>query len=245
MSAVDLVETRINGRWTLLLPRHRAERPEWSAPLGWERERINSMALNLAPGDTLVDVGAEEGDMSGLFASWGCRLILAEPNPLVWPNIRAVWDANHLPAPLAWFVGFCGAEPSTHPSEEWWEQSDPHPSGSGWPRCAHGPVIGDHGFLRIEERPDVATTTLDHLTRGHQVAALTIDVEGAELFVLRGAEQLLTEQRPLVWCSVHPQFMRDHYTQDPIELRRFMWALDYEHHILASDHEEHTLWLPH
>lgn len=235
-----MIETRINGRWTLLLPRHRAERPEWSTPLGWERERIASMALNLASGNVVIDVGAEEGDMSGLFASWGCQMVLVEPNPRVWPNIKAIFETNDLVDRVAgWHVGFCGTA-----------LVDPIPPGVSayggdaagvWPACAEGPVIGDHGFLHLAE--DVApVTTIDLMPVTPD--ALTIDVEGAELAVLRGAHATLQQDRPLVWVSVHPAFMRHHFAYNPDQLHRYMRGLDYDGHLLASDHEEHWLFLP-
>lgn len=238
-----MVETRINGRWTLRLPEHRAARPEWASPLGWERERLNSMALHLGKGDVVIDVGAEEGDMSALYALWGAAVVLVEPNPKVWPNIKAIFDANDLGLMvLDWFVGFCAAKPTDVATEF------TLPTGSWWPACAEGPVIGDHGFRHLAEEADITPcTTVDILADsiGHDPTAITIDVEGAELEVLRGAHDTLAEHRPLVWCSVHPQFMRHHFGQDVHELHAYMRnEHGYRGHLLASDHEEHWLFLP-
>src|SRR5882724_6033705 len=90
--------TLINGKWQLLLPKHRADRPEWKT--GWEVERLDALRASIEPGKLVFDVGAEEGDMSALYALWGAQVVLFEPNERVWPNIRAIWEANRLELPF-------------------------------------------------------------------------------------------------------------------------------------------------
>jgi FkbM family methyltransferase len=237
--------TRVNGRWDIDLPPHRAAREQWTSPLGWERERLNSMALNLCPGDLIVDVGAEEGDMSGLYSLWGCDVYLVEPNPKVWPNIRWVWEHNDLALPVGWYVGFVGGNSGEGLLAE---ESMPQ---DGWPTCAYGDVIGDHGFRHYaEERDTTPSRTLDWVSLqceridGRLPSAVTIDVEGAEYEVLYQGQNFLREARPLVWVSVHPQFSRHHFGYGPEKLNRLMRSLDYDGHVLANDHEIHVLWEP-
>jgi FkbM family methyltransferase len=257
-------EVVLNGRWPLILPEHRAARPEWST--GWEVERLASMHANLRPGMTVVDVGTEEGDISALIASWVSAIeigimrdvvleptatgfgeplggvILVEPNPRVWPNVKAIWEANDLPAPLEAFVGFCGDELRLH------NQGRSHNNHRGiegrWPACADGDVIGDHGFCNLSERPDIDSITLDALAGSRRVDAITMDTEGSELLVLRGAEETLRTDRPIVWVSVHPEFSVDMYDLTREDLLRHMRTLDYRCEQLAIDHEEHWLFWP-
>lgn len=241
--------TTINGRWQLDLPPHRAARPEWTDP-GWERERLDSMFYELAlvgEAPVVYDIGTEEGDLSALYASWGCQVVLVEPNPKVWPNIRWCFSHNGL-NPLAWWNGFAGPEtvlPEGHIGEAY--------NGPGearlhhlWPAAAYGDLIGDHGFLNLSERPDVPVTTLDHLSDlvGVPPDAITMDVEGAELLVLRGAAGILDHHRPLVWVSVHPKFSWDMYQVTRDDLLTFMLDHDYRAEIVALDHEEHWLFRP-
>lgn len=224
-------ETLINGRWPLLLPDHRADRPEWP---WWEATRLAHMHHHLGNGGHVVyDIGAEEGDLPALWASWGNDMVLFEPNSRVWPNVRAIWDANGLPDPLACFVGFAASESSPLVQFK-----------SPWPDCADGPLIPDHGFLNLSERDDVQRTRLDDVANGNPPTAITIDVEGAELHVLQGAEQVLREYRPLVWVSVHPPFMADMYRHTPAMLHDFMADCGYEARYLCTDHEEHWSWSP-
>jgi len=238
--------TMVNGRWPLYLPEHRWARPEWP---WWEATRLAAMATVIDHGSVVYDVGAEEGDFPALWASWGAQVYLAEPNPRVWPNIRLVWEANRLPAPIGCWPGFIGAENDDRTlggpagdgrGETLWADGDP------WPRSAYGPVIGDHGFCQLGERPDLPSVTIDALVADGVPAptVITMDVEGSELHVLRGAERTLDEHQPDVFVSIHPEFMAHHYgiEEGVTEVRAFMHRRGYDndrHVFLAIDHEHH------
>lgn len=237
----------VNGKWEIILPDHRADRGEvWD---WWEAERLASMHEHLDPGDVVYDVGAEEGDMPGLWASWGCQVVMFEPNPKVWPNIKAIWEANEFPRPLACFVGFCGDREYDPVSERL--------DGTGWyfldwPPAADGPLIGDHGFLNLSERPDVPVIRIDQVARMsthpgiplRPPTAITIDVEGSEFQVLSGANETLREHRPLVWVSIHPDFMAEMHDTHPDQIHSLMATLDYRGKMLADDHEQHWFYWP-
>jgi len=233
-----VIETLINGRWNLKLPEHRAARPQWVT--GWEPERLASMYDLLEPGMTIVDCGAEEGDLTALYALWGCYVVPIEPNPRVWPNIRAIFEANGLRDQIAaCFVGFAGHVTETRGTEP---TVPPHI----YPPCAFGPVIGDHGFCQLNERPDIARITIDDLAAeaNLDMGAITIDSEGSELHVLQGAARTLRTAKPIVWVSVHPVFMSEQYGHTPKDLNDYMEAAGYVGELLAVDHEEHWLYLP-
>lgn len=246
-----MVPTLMDGRWPLLLPRHRAERAEWTRPPYWEPERLDAMSRTIGPGDLVLDVGAEEGDMGGLYASWGADVVLVEPNPRVWPNIRAVFDANGLAGRVrGTWVGFCGDRERTAGHADWLAEHDGRcDTGEGgvWPACASGPVIDDHGFLVLPERPDCPVATVDLLAERYGTpTVVTIDVEGAELTVLRGAEGVLAA-RPTVFVSIHTDlaWIAATYPGDTGDaVRAFMAARGYEATHLATDHEEHWQFDP-
>ena len=253
--------TRINGRWDLWLPEHRAARPEWYTEAGWERARLDSMHDHMTrpcysgpKRPVIIDVGVEEGDLTALYSSWGWDVVMVEPNPRVWPNVRAIWQANNLRAPLEWWVGFAGDHDDWLHHVEWANENNgvqPY-EGERWPRCAHGPVIGDHAFLHLAQHPHVPSVMLDTLTGGGifrpiKVDAITMDVEGSELTVLRGAELILRVDRPLVWVSVHTdeQWVEENYPQqtEP-EIDAFMAEWGYRRQFLAEDHERHVFYYP-
>lgn len=234
MTQPPMIATTINGRWELLLPEHRAARPQWVA---WEVERLASMHRNIRPGDLVFDVGTEEGDLSALFADWGADIVMFEPNPLVWPNIRVIFEGNELTHRVrGTYAGF--ADDKTYEANRLVKQRD------GWPETAYGPVIGDHGFCRPEERPDLPRVTLSDYARRHGLAPtiLTLDVEGSELRVMHGASSILHRFQPLVYISVHPDFMHKHYDQDPQQLFDYMESFGYRHLLLETDHEQHWVF---
>lgn len=234
---VEVEKTLINGKWTLILPRHRAARAEWRT--GWEAERLDSMRANLRPGMVVYDVGAEEGDLSALFASWvepGGGVVLVEPNPRVWPNIRLIWEANALDPPLLSVVGFCAER------DERLERLE----APGWPACASGPVIADHGFLNVMAAGHLPVVTVDTLAAGLAPPpdAVTMDVEGAEILVARGMRRTLAEHRPLVWVSVHAEAMFHDWGAYQVELFSEFHRHGYEKRFLSFDHEAHWFFYP-
>ena len=56
----EMVKTVINGTFDIVLPKHRADRPEWYTDKGWERNRLMSMYNNIFDGDVMYYVGGEE-----------------------------------------------------------------------------------------------------------------------------------------------------------------------------------------
>lgn len=225
---------KINGKWPLLLPEHRAARPEWYTEKGWERKRLDSMHEHLTPQDTLFYVGAEEGDMAGLIASWGVSVALFEPNDRVWPNIKAIWEANHLKDPLFCFSGFAS-------------DANVNVLGGlsyGFPPSADGPLISDHGFKELSDPGEIPQVRLDTMMEKAIPTALAIDVEGSEWQVLRGAEKMLKGLRPKLWISVHPEFMYRLYGEYQAELRQWIRDFGYSEQLLAYDHELHLYYEP-
>lgn len=238
---MEPVEVLISERWRILLPPHRA-RLDWNT---WEKARLISMHENIGAGDIVYDIGSEEGDMSGLYAKWGAIVIPFEPNPHVWPNPRFVWEANNLERPPAYFVGFAANKTILRPPEI--EPIFLLPRKNGWPGCAYGEVIGDHGFRNETERShDTPSIKIDdfRVMSGLPPDVITMDVEGAELEVLRGAEAVLRSSKPLVYVSIHPDFMMDKYGYGKQQLLDFMESYGYSGNLMENIHEEHWLFIP-
>jgi FkbM family methyltransferase len=74
----------------------------------------------------------------------------------------------------------------------------------------------------------VATVTLDKFCRdiGLKPNLVKIDVEGAELMVLRGARELLSQARPVIILAVHPYWLPA--GQTPAEIADLLAEHNYE-----------------
>jgi len=248
----EMVSALLNGKWWLTIPKHRADRPQWYTPEGWERKRLDVMELAIHPGDTVVDVGAEEGDMSALcamFAGPDGRIVLVEPNPKVWPNIRAIFQHPDNRTKLApvwnWFVGFAAATTELHPHlDDIGALAKPridHPDDDPWPECAFGPIIGDHGFRVLAQQYDsTPRIKLDDLIEAADV--VTMDVEGAEYDVLWGMRRIMQESKPVVFVSIHPPPLADWYHRKPSEIHDLMAKVGYRGYWLWEDHEQHWMF---
>jgi len=163
------------------------------------------MEENLKRGDVLFDIGVADGWLSAIYAQFvgAENLCLFEPSVDSWPNIRSIWEANSLPTPRATFCGFVSNKTLLIPP-----QLNHNPSQrDGWPVAAYDDDLQEElHFRTIKERThDTPQTTVDDFVArtGIIPSALSIDVEGAEVLVLRGAEDTLRKYHPLVWLSLH------------------------------------------
>ena len=128
------------------------------------------------------DVGSHIGYFVLVALRLGCSLIAIEPNPSNVQRIRATLARND----LACTVLQIAAGPSF--------------------RTAKLAVEGDSSTGRISAHGvSVRTVPLDILLESHPAPALIkIDVEGFEAEVLRGADRLLNEIRPVFLIELHP-----------------------------------------
>ena len=119
-----------------------------------------------------------------------------------------------------------------------------------WPDCSVGYVEADEcpamAYRYIGDDGEIPTTTIDQIVTSTKRPpdAITVDVEGFEIAVMRGAEMTLLKHRPLVWISVHPDLMERAGWPDVQELFDFMTGLGYGREYLGTDHEQHHLFVP-
>jgi FkbM family methyltransferase len=254
-----MVKTKLNGQYEIILPEHRAKRPEWHTPEGWEKARLDHMHeyitkeandyLKLRGGPHQGDgkprpvvyyVGAEEGEMCALLQNWGAELVMFEPNPLVWPNIKAIWQANKMRPPLVDFAGFAANETDID------IEKDPIVVRS-FPPSSNGKVISDHGFKNLSEADGtIPKVKIDDMVENGMPVPnmITMDVEGAEIQVLWGAEQTLRKHRPVIYLSLHPEFLWQNYHEYSHDLREWIKAIGYKETLLDYQHEVHLVYEP-
>lgn len=223
---------------TLFVPDSVADWDAVAEDSPWEKERMDSILVSLDYGDVLYDIGAEHGWMSAIYGKnvGGHNMVLVEPSTDFWPNIRMGWEWNNLSTPLATVQAFAGA---TRSSDQVYVKS--------WPPQSVGPECGAMAYRHPNHHSDtVPTTTIDHINHatGRPPKGITIDVEGAELTVLKGAMLTLAHDRPLLWISVHPDLMIRDFGTHPDQLFGYLLSMDYTFERLRVDHEEHWLATP-
>jgi FkbM family methyltransferase len=233
----------IHGKWWLWLPTHRAARPEWTSSEGWERARMDCLHALIREHPVkrplLYYVGAEEGDLAALCALWGAEVVLFEPNPLAWPHIRNIWEANGLSRPDCWLAFASDQDlPATDPEFV----GPPHWS-DAWPPCAYDSPRSDHGFRSLKDQSHRACQVRLDSVFGRPPDIIALDVEGAEWRVLWGAEKTLKEHHPDLVVSLHPAELLVSFGQHAGEFRRWLRDLGYTETFLEYPlHEAHFLY---
>ena len=216
--------TEVNGRWPIILPDHRAdfheERPEWeSVRLADMWDWVDWWPYNDGP--SLIDVGSEEGDLTALYATWGFDVTFIDPSRPWRDQTLDTFTANGIDLPIS----FTGLADNYNYIE--------------------GVPVDEKRFATLDEKR-VARITLDTFCEWFAVKpdAIMMDVEGSELRVLQGAEKVLEAFGPVVWVSVHPEFMAN--LGDSVEaLFALMGRHGYEHEFLDRHHEvDYRFWRP-
>ncbi len=224
---------------TLRVLEHRARAHNFET---WEAEALRAICSVIKPGSVVFDVGAEEGEFSALYGliAGPENVHMFEPTPSVWPNIRAVWEANHSAPPGGMWPGFVGAATDTR---------GPPQDLRLWPACANGEVQRDSRFSVVIERPDIPCLPLDAAALFALPDVVVVDVEGAECRVVEGSERLMAGgcgKPPHFFVSVHPpEFLaRFGPTSTQEHLFRAFSRHGYSARWISTDHESHWHFAP-
>lgn len=221
----EMVKVRVNNRWDLLLPDFRAHRPGWS---WWEQDALAALHAVIRPGDVVWDVGSELGDLAALYASWGAEVLCIEPETVMWPWIKSIFEANGL-YPRGTIRARVGA----------WRAAS-SPAAWIWPLSA-----ADEPMPYPESQGDCEVLcALDQVCEADQPQVIVMDIEGAEYQALLGAERLLTDVRPIWMISIHPEHLRRDYGDTPDDMLCHMEKMGYDAHRISYDHEHHWLFKP-
>jgi len=159
-----------------------------------EPEQLARAASLVGPGDVCFDLGANVGLYTLLMAKRAARVVAFEPVPRNIRYLHRMVELNRLdnvlivPLAVSDREGVAALDPGENPTV---------------------------GRLDDTGRQPVGTVTIDGFAArfGLSPTVLKIDVEGAELAVLRGAASLLRERRPRLLLSLHGDHMRDACTQ--------------------------------
>jgi FkbM family methyltransferase len=172
----------------------------------YSREVLNVLARLLAPGMVVIDAGANIGEVS-LFAAKrvrpGGRVISFEPVPGLAQRLRANVARNDLAAVEVVEMGLAEHEGSAEifTSRECFRDGTSH--------AGLATLYAQPG--RAKPIASIALTTLDRFVheRGlDRVDVLKVDVEGAELPLLRGSAETLGLHRPWLLLEVQQETSR-------------------------------------
>lgn len=243
---MEWVEREINQKFKVQMPDWLASWDAWSE---WERKRFDHMEARLKKGDILFDVGSESGGISCVYAGFvgAENMVLFEGTSEFWPNLMAMWEKNGLQDPRGTVNALVSnrCEFIKDFPEPWIGTSI---GKQAWPSAAYyGELTRARSYRYVHEHADrVPQITIDRFSAisGINPDAITIDVEGAELLVLKGAMLTLERHRPLVWVSVHPDLMLEHYKFSVGELHSFMDNFGYDEEYISTDHEIHMFYKP-
>jgi FkbM family methyltransferase len=164
---------------------------------------MNVFRSLVAPGQTAVDVGANLGFVTTMLASIvgpEGRVLSFEPSPTVFEKLRKTVGANRLEQVIPFNVG-CGSSSSIM-------QLNRVTDSSG--NASIVAAGADAQEIRVERLDDVAEVW------AAQVSLLKIDTEGYEPEVLRGAERLIAEHRPIIYLEMGGDYVDS--THESIEL---------------------------
>lgn len=146
---------------------------------------------NIRPG-TVVEVGANAGlltiPLAQALAAAGREMIAIEPQPFLFQNLCANLALNGLSNVRAW-PWACGSEQAT----------------LYFPRQNYA-ALGNFGGVEMVDASSSASVAvpcmlLDDVVGTTTVSLIKIDVEGAELEVLKGASALIAASRPVLYME--------------------------------------------
>lgn len=204
---------------------------------GWEYHRIKSMMENIKKDDVVFDIGAEQGDMSVLMGKKTGKIVVFEPSPVQWPHIRDNFEANNL-KPLDCYPGFVSDVTDENPKVKNYD----YETRDGYPGCAYEELDYTRGFRHLyEERAATLQITLDDYCEQTNIYPdmVTMDVEGSECAVLAGMSKVIDKCMPLIFISVHHNFLRESYDTDYNYIGQYFNERGYRAEYLGHDHETH------
>ncbi len=169
----------------------------------YELPMLQAMCGVLDEGDLVLDIGANIGNHTMYLAVVaGCRVVAFEPNPILVTPLQASIALNGLETRVSLIRKGVGAAKS----KAVFEQSNPDNLG------AQALTLIDGGDQVDDDANTMEVVPLDSMVFEHPVKAIKIDVEGMELDVLKGAQQLIENDRPSLFIESHneEQFLLIH-----------------------------------
>lgn len=213
------VRTRIDGMETII-PAHEAE---VFGRFEFERLTRELFVDPLPSGAVVIDVGAHVGILTLQLARQvgpAGHVHSVEPTPVNAELLRRNIELNEL------------SNVSVHNCAAGRESGSAvlHQMGLTYLNS----LVGANRYSSEAQSVEVPVRTLDELVSGH-VDAIKIDVEGAELDVLQGAERILTENPHLTLCvEWNPMWLRE-AGHEPLDLLDALSERGFQPSLVADE----------
>ncbi|MDA7425993.1 FkbM family methyltransferase [Thalassococcus lentus] len=152
----------------------------------YERADLDRLSETVKPGAHVLDVGANVGNHAIYFATLmgAARVTCIEPNPVAIEALRANVQANGLDDIIvldALGIGLSDA------------------SDDGYKIKRHATNLG---AARLKKGGDIEVHPGDALFADETVDLIKVDVEGMEMQVLHGFQQVVSQQKPALFVEV-------------------------------------------
>lgn len=177
------------------------------------------------PGATVFDIGAHIGILALIAAQRagsGGRVFAFEPSPDTIRVLRQHVRLNADGAPIEVIPAVVSDRRGSMTFFTYGESMAASIS------RANVEVLNEQRLTAPATEVTVEAVTIDDFAAEHGVVpdVIKIDIEGAELRALRGAERTLREHSPVIFCEIHPNQMRN--CGDSVEeLRAYVESLGY------------------
>jgi FkbM family methyltransferase len=198
---------------------------------GFESEETAFFTHYIREGMTFVDVGANIGVYTLLGAKRvgaAGKVIAFEPVPATFRLLKRNVELNGWANVVLEQLGISQAEGVT-------EIYIPAYNNMGVPS------IGKfQNRSPWKETIPIRTVTLDRYASEHQIARVNLvkmDIQGAEIFALRGMRRLLSEPpgvAPDLMCELHPGWLEDGFGSSPEEVRALLREHGYSMYEIAA-----------
>jgi FkbM family methyltransferase len=185
-------------------------------------------------GKTFFDIGAHIGSSSLPFAQLvgpKGKIVAFEPNIYNFERLRMNIEKNLSLAPRIEVHNIAVSNKNGHENFVFSSNIDDWTSSGSFLSSAHTAMQKDVyedqlGFKRVQ----VKTTTLDSFVKTHTQIPdyVKVDVEGAEIFVLQGAQDILLKHKPILFIELHSIFNGYKVTELLKELRYTLTLLHEE-----------------
>lgn len=150
----------------------------------YESVLLDFLKRFLAPGDLVIDAGANIGNHTVFFAGvCGCRVEAFEPNLRASFFLKESVRLNSLDQQVT-------VHEVALSDQDGMLSIDVSPPGN----------LGATSF-KVDEQGSIPAITMDSLQLGERVALIKIDAEGMDALVIAGARRLIHGDRPLVVCE--------------------------------------------